>query len=382
MQKILLLLLFALCIINLSAQEKLEFGAVKMIESPQINEDNSVTFRIDAPQARKVLLQGNWKELTMEKNKDGIWEVTTSPLQSDLYTYNFLVDGVKVLDPNNVYDQRDVSTVTNIFIVGNGKGDLYNVQHVPHGTVVHRWYHSPHLKMDRRLTIYTPSGYENNKQKYPVLYLLHGMGGDENAWFELGRATQILDNLIAQGKAKPMIVVMPNGNVVQEAGPGYSPNGLYKPQFQLPHTMDGTYENSFLDIIKFIDANYRTIQTKAGRAIAGLSMGGFHSLYISLNNPDMFDYVGLFSAAILPDKAQKSNIYQNLEQKLKIQFTHPPKLYWIGIGKEDFLYKYNENYRNLLNSKGYKYTYVETDDGHVWKNWRIYLTSFAQQLFK
>jgi len=208
------------------------------------------------------------------------------------------------------------------------------------------------------------------------------MGGDEEAWLALGRTAQILDNLIAQGKAKPMIVVMTNGNASQEAAPGESALGLYKPTFQLPKTMEGTMETSFPDVIKFIESNYRTVSTKSGRAIAGLSMGGFHSLHISKQYPDLFDYVGLFSAAITPDKAVKSPIYDDMDVKLKIQFSKNPKLYWIAIGKADFLYKANEDYRKLLDNGGYKYTYYETEEGHIWKNWRIYLTEFVPLLFK
>lgn len=166
-------------------------------------------------------------------------------------------------DPSNVYQIRDVATVTSIFIVGGGQADLYKVNDVPHGTVSKVWYDSPSLGMRRRMTVYTPAGYENNgKARYPVLYLLHGMGGDEQAWMELGRASQILDNLIAQGKAKPMIVVMPNGNASQEAAPGETSNGLVQPQFNLPKTMDGTYETSFPEIIEYVDSHYRTIRKR------------------------------------------------------------------------------------------------------------------------
>jgi len=292
------------------------------------------------------------------------------------------VDGFKTTDPNNVYLIRDVATVTNVFLIGGGRADLYKVTNVAHGTVARRWYESSTLNLTRRISIYTPAGYETNKKSYPVLYLLHGMGGDEEAWLALGRTAQILDNLIAQGKAKPMIVVMTNGNVSQEAAPGESALGLYKPTFQLPQTMEGTMETSFPDVIRFIESNYRTVSAKSGRAIAGLSMGGFHSMHISKQYPDLFDYVGLFSAAITPDKGVKSSVYDNADSKLKTQFSKTPKLYWIAIGKADFLYKANEEYRKLLDTNGYKYTYYETEEGHIWKNWRIYLSEFVPMLFK
>jgi enterochelin esterase-like enzyme len=150
----------------------------------------------------------------------------------------------------------------------------------------------------------------------------------------------------------------------------------------LPKTMEGSMEESFPDIVNFVDRNYRTVKAKSGRAIAGLSMGGFHSLHISKQYPDMFNYVGLFSAAIMPNEKVKSPIYENMEAKLKIQFSKQPALYWIAIGNTDFLYKANADYRKLLDEKGYKYTYFESEEGHIWKNWRIYLTAFSQMIFK
>lgn len=236
--------------------------------------------------------------------------------------------------------------------------------------------------MARRLTVYTPAGYETSGKSYPVFYLLHGMGGDENAWSELGRAAQILDNMIAQGKAEPMIVVMTNGNLAMQAAPGETSQGFIAPTMQLPKTMEGSFEQHFPEVVDFVDRNFRTIKQKSGRAIGGLSMGGFHSMHISKEYPDMFDYVGLFSAAITPDKSVKSPVYENLEAKLKAQFDKNPALYWIAIGNTDFLYQANAEYRKMLDDKGYKYTYYETPEGHIWKNWRIYLTEFVPLLFK
>ncbi|WP_373727813.1 alpha/beta hydrolase, partial [Bacteroides heparinolyticus] len=292
------------------------------------------------------------------------------------------VNDLKIMDPSNVYMIRDVASVTNVFIIGGDRADLYKVNKVPHGTVRRMWYDSPTLGINRRLTVYTPAGYETSGKRYPVFYLLHGMGGDEEAWIALGRTSQILDNLIAQGKAKPMIVVMTNGNAAQEAAPGESSLGFAAPNMQLPKTMEGSFEAAFPDVVKFIDKNFRTVANKKNRAIAGLSMGGFHSMHISKQYPDMFDYVGLFSAAIMPNKDAKSPVYEDIEGKLKVQFSKKPALYWIAIGKTDFLYKANEDYRKMLDEKGYKYSYYETGEGHIWKNWRIYLTEFAPQLFK
>ena len=379
------------------AQQAL-WGAAPVV-SPEIHDNNTVTFRLKAPKAVKVQVTGDFLPTQkiktpfgefdgpgvadLKEGKDGVWEFTTpEPLKPELYSYSFIVDDLKMMDPSNVYMIRDVATVTNVFIIGGDRADLYKVNKVPHGTVRRMWYNSPTLGMDRRLTVYTPAGYEISGKRYPVFYLLHGMGGDEEAWIALGRTSQILDNLIAQGKAKPMIVVMTNGNAAQEAAPGESSLGFAAPSMNQPKTMEGSFETAFPDVVKFIDKNFRTLANKKNRAIAGLSMGGFHSMHISKQYPDMFDYVGLFSAAIMPGKDVKSPIYDDLEEKLKIQFAKKPALYWIGIGNTDFLYKANEDYRKMLDEKGYKYTYYETGEGHIWKNWRIYLTEFAPLLFQ
>ena len=379
------------------AQQALWGGAP--VVSPEVHDNNTVTFRLKAPKAVKVQVTGDFLPTQkiktpfgefdgpgiadLTENKDGVWEFTTpEPLKPELYSYTFLVDGLKITDPSNVYQIRDVASVTNVFIIGGDRADLYKVNKVPHGSVSKVWYHSDVLDLDRRLTVYTPAGYETSGKRYPVFYLLHGMGGDENAWSELGRTAQIMDNLIAQGKAKPMIVVMTNGNAALEAAPGESSLGFTAPSMNLPKTMEGSFETAFPEVVKFIDKTYRTQANKKGRAIAGLSMGGFHSMHISKQYPDMFNYVGLFSAAIMPGKDVKSPIYDDLEGKLKTQFAKKPALYWIGIGTTDFLYKANEDYRKLLDEKGYKYTYYETGEGHIWKNWRIYLTEFAPLLFK
>lgn len=385
---------------NVGAQEKLVSNTSQLV-SPVVNADHTVTFKLHAPKASRVILTGDFlpthkittpvgsmdvpTTVDMTEGKDGMWEYTSKPLTSELYTYQLTANGLQIYDPSNIYQLRDISTYSNYFIVGDGKADLYKVQQVPHGTVSKVWYPSTHLGLTtRRMTVYTPAGYEDGKGRYPVLYLLHGAGGDENAWMELGRAAQILDNLIAQGKVQPMIVVMPNGNGAQQATPGEYPDAMYKPSFSNPVCMEGSIEKAFPDIISYVEKHYRTINDQRHRAICGLSMGGFHSLYISANNPSLFGYVGLFSAAIGRQGTEGANtdIYRNLEEKLAKQFKNAPKLYWIGIGRADFLYKDNEAYRQLLDRNGYKYTYVETDGGHIWRNWRSYLTEFSQLLFK
>ena len=378
MKKIVSILAVLAAGLTASAQQAL--WSDSKIVSPQINSDNSVTFRLYAPNAARVEVEGDFPAGEMTA-KEGLWELTTQPLEPELYSYAFKVDGLRINDPSNVYRLRDIANISEIFIIPGNNAEYYAVQDVPHGTVSKVWYPSS-LGKDRRLTVYTPAGYEKGDRNYPVLYLLHGMGGDENAWSELGRATQIIDNLIAEGKADPMIIVMPNGNADLQAAPGESALGLVPPTTELPRTMEGSYETAFPEIVEFIDKNYRTIPEKKSRAIAGLSMGGFHSMQISKEYPDMFDYIGLFSAAVTPRGNASAPVYQDIDGKLKRQFDAKPALYWIAIGEDDFLYKENEAFRHKLDEAGYPYKYVESKEGHIWKNWRNYLVEFLPQLFK
>ena len=393
-----------LCLTGVAAQaqQNLNWGQGPQVVSPDVHADNSVTFNLIAPEAQKVQITGdflppkkveyggNTYEMPgmadLVKNDKGVWTLTTEPLQPELYTYNMLVDGVKIIDPLNVYNIRDINNLFSVLLIGgNQRADLYKVNKVAHGTVSKIWYESPTAGLTRRLTVYTPAGYETSGKEYPVLYLLHGIGGDENAWSELGRAAQIMDNLIAQGKAEPMLVVMTNGNISQEACPGETSEGFRVPTMMLPKTMEGSFETAFPDVVKFIEKTYRVKKDKAHRAIAGLSMGGCHSLFISINYPDLFGYVGLFSAAV--DRQQNSqegypNIYADRNQKIDRLFSKHPKLFWIGIGKTDFLIQSNNDLRAYLDSKNHKYTYLETEGGHIWRNWRIYLSEFTPLLFK
>lgn len=392
------LTIVSILLMGLTAQAQQALFGGQQIVSPEIHDNHSVTFRLRAPDAKSVVVTGDFLptekiqspmgemegpgKAEMTKNDKGVWSYTSEPLKSELYDYSFIIDGFKTNDPSNPYVIRDIATVSNYFIVGGGQADLYLVHDVPHGTVTRRWYDSPGLKMDRRVIIYTPPGYENSNEKYPVLYLLHGAGGDEEAWIDHGKATKILDNLIAEGKAKPMIVVMPNGNVIEDAAPGEGRDNFITPQFMMPQTMDGTFEANFMDIVKFVESNYRVKADKADRAIAGLSMGGFHSYHISRYYPNTFDYVGLFSAALMPREDATGKVYSNIDETLKNQMNNGYKLYWIGIGKSDFLFDANKEYRQKLDDMGMKYTYMETDGGHIWRNWRVYLSEFLPLIFK
>ena len=403
MRKILMAAILCLTGMVAHAQQNLSWGQGPQVASPDVHADHSVTFNLIAPEAQKVQITGDFLTpkkveymgntyetpgvVDLVKNEQGIWSFTTEPLKPELYTYNMIVDGVKIIDPLNVYNIRDINNLFSVLLIdGNARTDLYKVNKVAHGTVSKVWYESPTAGLTRRLTVYTPAGYETSNKEYPVFYLLHGIGGDENAWSELGRAAQIMDNLIAQGKAEPMILVMTNGNISQEACPGETSEGFRVPTMMLPKTMEGSFETAFPDVVKFIEKTYRVKKDKAHRAIAGLSMGGFHSLFISINNPDLFGYVGLFSAAV--DQQQNANnggfpnIYADRNGKIDRLFSKNPKLFWIGIGKTDFLIKNNNDLRAYLDSKKHKYTYLETDGGHIWRNWRIYLTEFTPLLFK
>ena len=393
--------LFAAAFVGVSAFAQQALWGGPQVVSPEINqEEGTVTFRYRAPKAVKVTVSGDFLPTQkiqtpfgefdgpgvaeLKEGKDGIWEYTTDfKVAPEMYNYTFNVDGNNVIDNNNMWVNRDVASLTSAFIMPGGRADLYTIQDVPHGTVSKVWYDSAVAGFDRRLSVYTPAGYNPcGKTRYPVLYVLHGIGGDEDAWLEQGRAAQILDNLIASGQAKPMIVVFTNGNISQEAAPGQNSTGYVRPTMQLPKTMEGTFETSFPEIVKFIDSNYKTIAKKQSRAICGLSMGGFHTLYISLNYPDMFNYSGMFSAAIGVDGQQMCPMYENFDAKLATYFSKKPALLWIGCGKTDFLYKSNIDFMAKMDANGQPYKYMETEGGHIWRNWRIYLSEFVPLLFK
>ena len=385
MKKLLVLLIAVVGLaMNASAQQAL-WGASKVV-SPELNKDRSVTFRLEAPDAKQVSIVGDFTTLDgktvakadMVRDSKGIWSWTSPALASELYYYSFVVDGLKINDPANVYFNRDYASMANIVIVGGGYGDNYVAHDVPHGSLKREWYHSRTLGFDRRVTVYTPAGYEQSKKKYPVLYLLHGSGGDEEAWIIQGRTQHIMDNLIAQGKCEPMIVVITNGNAWQQAAPGETAEGLVYPskRVRMEPKDKADFVDSFGDIIEHIESNYRVINKPSGRAIAGLSMGGGHSFRISYAYPKTFDYVGLFSASVRDVTDEK------VAAQLAAQRDNGFKLYWIACGKTDFLYKNNIAYMKYLDSVKFPYVYRESEGGHTWRNWRMYISEFVPMLFK
>jgi enterochelin esterase family protein len=364
------------------------------IISPEILPDNKVTFRIYSKDAAKVTVSGEWQSGSgtneaLVKNDTGLFSLTVGPLKPELYGYTFTIDGVRSVDPNNVQVRRDGSNYQSFFIIPGAESDLYfHKNDVPHGTVTKIWYKSSVLEMDRRVYVYTPAGYESGTRKYPVFYLFHGAGGDEDAWTNMGRAAQIMDNLIAQGKAKPMIVVMTNGNANQagaqnevppmpsQAGQGMAAYTRYAGKFE---------EHLVKDVVPFIEKNFRALTGRDNRAIAGLSMGGAHTQTITNNNPGMFGYIGVFSMGIMnmgPQVQDAAKLEQERNAKLEALKNSGYKLYWIGCGKDDFVYKGVVTLRETLDRIGLKYTYRESTGGHTWANWRIYLSEFAPMLFK
>jgi enterochelin esterase-like enzyme len=363
--------------------------------SMEVLPDNRVKFSLSAPDARDVRITGEWMtgygSISMEngvmkrgpivseqlvKDATGLWSLTLGPVKPNSYGYSYIIDGVMVTDPSNVIVKRDGATLLSVLFIPGKESDYIDVKEVPHGSLNRVWYNSPTLNMQRRMLVYTPAGYENSKEKYPVLYLLHGGSIDEEGWTTMGKAHLILDNLIAQGKAKPMIIVMPNGYANQTAAPGEGPvvKNVPAPGMAVSY---GAFEKSLVkDIIPFIESAYRAIPTKEGRAITGLSMGGMHSFNITVNNPDLFAYIGVFSAGV-------RNTTPEIEQQIETLKASKPKLYWVGCGVTDPLaYTGTKALVELLKKHNLNYVYRESEGAHTWFTWRVYLAEFAPLLFK
>ena len=376
MKKIITMLVaavFATSALNAQELANFDFGGRKPIVSPEVQND-SVTFRLKADYATVVKLYTSWlgyqNIVDLTRGEGNVWSVTLPAPSPEIYTYNFIVDGTSVNDPSNVLVQRDGTRYLSMLLIDGELTENYKEAN-RRGTVTHMWYDSEILGLNRRLTVYTPYGYETNKKaKYPVLYLLHGGGGDEEAWTSMGRAAQILDNLIEKGLAKPMIVVMPNGNPDQQAAVT-----LNLPTSQLNYR-DPANANAYVrslceEIVPFIEKNFRAIPKPESRAIAGLSMGGGHTISASALYPQLFDYICPLSAT--------GNMTVEQAQALKKAGV---KLYWIGCGREDFLFEGSNRLDATLTEAGLEHTYYLNGGGHVWFNWRQYLNIFAQLLFK
>jgi len=346
-----------------------------LVYSPQVNPDKTVTFRYHAPSAKDVKLSAQFEKSTvpMIKNANGIWSVTVGPVKPDIYPYSFLVDGIQVMDPGNVACFPNEHFKASLVDIPGDKPLVHSMQDVPHGTIIYTNYKSKTLNgMDRPLVIYTPPGYEKNPdKKYPVLYLISGTTDTEETWYKVGRANFILDNLIAQGKAKSMIIVMPYGNnFIEISGPA-SPDAI--PMYK-------AYGNEMInDIIPFTEKNFRVIADRDHRAIAGFSRGGGETLWTGLTNTDKFANICSFSAYLTTEAFVQNfaPFYSNPEQTNKQM-----KLFWLGVGNEDFLYKQAADFMELLKSKKINTRTLITTGGHTWMNARTFLTESAQLLFQ
>lgn len=355
-----------------------------MVVSPQVQADRRVTFRILAPKAEAVSFTSSdipgdpanpWQPRRLTKGENDVWELTLGPIDPGTYRYTFNVDGVPVVDPRN---QSVSESNGNVWSVVHVPGSSFmDTTDVPHGAVAQIHYRSSSLDRMRRMTVYTPPGYEASQEKYPVLYLLHGAGDIDDSWTSVGRANFILDNLIAAGKARPMIVVMPAGHT----GPFSFTNRDSSSRDGRPNLGASDFEQDFTkDIRPYIEKHYRVLTDRNNRAIAGLSMGGAQTLSIAIPNLKDYGYIGVFSSAVLfrnLDEWEKENqaILNDAEAKGGL------RLFWFATGSQDFLINQTRQTVERLEKNGFKPVFKETAGGHTWINWQQYLNEFAPQLF-
>jgi enterochelin esterase family protein len=346
------------------------------LKSPEVLADHRVIFRIYAPKAGEVTINGDWvshgraKAGPLEKDDTGVWSITLGPFVPDFYSYAFSVDGVRTLDPKNTWVKPGINNLSNMLEVQGEETAFEDTRPVPHGEVRIAWYQSSTLDAMRSMHIYTPPGYDSGKERYPVFYLLHGAGDDDAGWSTIGRAGFILDNLLAEKKAKPMIVVMPNGSL---------PVFVSGPFSQADHFADELLKS----VMPYVEKNYRVIGNRDNRAIAGLSMGGGQTLRVLPSNLDKFAYAGVWSMGI--GRPATANFEQDnagfLDNAAKT--NKELKLFWLAVGENDTLV--GENARNLdalLTAKGIKHEFHVSEGGHTWINWRHYLHDYAQLLFR
>jgi len=344
--------------------------------SPEVHSDGSVTFRFRAPNAVEVKLEREGAEpVPMQKDEQGVWSVTTAPLSPDYYGYSILVDGVRSLDPSNPLLVPNLLESGNAVHVPGPSSLPWELNDVPHGEIHHHFYKSAVAGDGRDYYVYTPPGYDPAAKKtYPVLYLLHGFSDDASAWTAVGRANVILDNLIALGKAKPMIVVMPLGyGTLEFVNLGWN-------AWDHTELRDRNFKKFsaalLTEVMPQVENEYRITKDRNARAIAGLSMGGSESLLTGLNNLDKFSWVGAFSSGGIPDDFAKD--FPALDAGANQQLH----LLWIACGTEDHLITINRNLRAWLKTKDVKMTEIETPGMHTWMVWRRNLAEFAQLLFR
>ena len=353
------------------------------LKSPEVLSDRKVTFRIYAPKAAEVTVNGDWVAQgrgtggNLEKDDKGVWSLTVGPLVPDFYSYSIVVDSVRTLDPKNAMIKQGVNSVDNMFFVPGPEAEFQATRLVPHGEVRTVWYQSSTLDMTRSMHVYTPPGYDSGNAKYPVFYLLHGGGDEDSGWSTIGRAGFIMDNLLAEKKAKPMLVVMPNGSMppAANAAPG-APGGGQQNQQRF---VDELLRN----VMPAVEKNFRVLTSRENRAIAGLSMGGGQTLAVAPSNLDKFAYIGVWSAGV------NEQATEDFEKRNAAFFENPDKtnkrvkLFWVSAGEKDALAGAGaRNLAKVLDAHGIKNQYIVSEGGHTWINWRHYLNDYAQLLFK
>lgn len=344
------------------------------VVSPEVHSDNRVTFRFRDPNAKEVALElEGTKRTAMLRDDRGIWSVTTAPLEPDLYGYSFVADGVNLLDPSNPLMKPNILNTQSLLHVPGAPSLPWEVNEVPHG-VIHRHFYKSRVVGDQRdFYVYTPPGYDpRGRTAYPVLYLLHGFSDDATAWIAVGRANVILDNLVARGKARPMVIVMPLGYGAPEFLKRTGPRDASLWRANVERFKEATLQ----EVLPQVEQAYRVSRDRNRRAIAGLSMGGAEALITGLNSLDRFAWVGAFSSGGLGDDYGVS--FPGLDAKSATNL----RLLWIACGKEDRLFDGNVKFIEWLKSKGIRATGVETPGAHTWTLWRRYLSDFAPLLFQ
>ncbi len=371
------------------------------LKSPEVLQDNRVVFRIRAPKASEVTVGGDWIAQgrgtggPLQKDTRGVWSITVGPLVPDVYSYTFNVDGVQTLDPANVQIKVGVASKTNYFVMAGPESAFEAHTSVPHGEIREVWYQSGTFNIQRRMHVYTPPGYETSGEKYPILYLINGGGDEDSGWSTLGRAGFILDNLIAAKRAKPMILVMPNGTVsLPSVTPAMTaqqaqstPEGNRMRVTSLAKLHDAFGEDLLGSVLPYAEKNYRVAPTAANRAIAGLSMGGAETIRVGLQHFDKFAWIGVFSMG--PQPGMNGPFTEEFEQHNAKFLSNPQqtnkmvKLIWIGVGKDDRTVGQGpKNLAEGLKRHGINSEFHETEGGHTWINWRHYLNDFAPLLFR
>src|SRR5690349_17902403 len=377
------------------------------VVSPEVTSERRVTFRILAPNAQKVELRSpgdipgiggrGGTPLQFTKNAEGVWEATTNAIPAGAYRYVFVVDGVTVADSRNPVSSQTNTTVYSLAVVPGS--DVFDTKNVPHGAVASVYYNSTSLGGIRRMHVYTPPGYEAGSTKYPVFYLLHGAGDVDDSWSSVGRAGFILDNLIASGKAKPMIVVMPAGHVNGAGKALGSPAPAPAAPAATPTGQPDPFAQDFVnDLMPYVEKHYRVLTDRQSRAIAGLSMGGSQTLNIAIPHLDKFAYVGVFSSGILggggrgrgaapaPGTPQppfgEAWEKQNLGALDNAAAKKGLRLLWFSTGKDDGLVTTTRSTVDLLKKHQFNPVFVESEGAYTWLNWRDYLSVFAPQLFQ